>query len=100
MKKKLYIKPSSCVVRLNIKDQLLNKFMGNSAGAQVTTGEGGYSGDDQGAKQHTLFDDEEEGWEAYPKPHNPWDEYVNLNIVKAGSAHTGPAFLLDHKSNI
>lgn len=74
MKKKLYIKPSSCVVRLNIQGQLLDTFMGNSRGAQVTTGDEGYSGDDQAAKQHTLFDDEEEGWEAYPKPRSPWDE--------------------------
>ena len=73
MKKKLYIKPSSCVVRLNIQDQLLDEKMGNSRGAQVT-GDKGYEGDDQGAKQHTLFDDEEEGWEGYPKPHNLWDD--------------------------
>ncbi len=74
MKKKLYIKPSSSVVHLNIHDQLLDEMMGNSRGAQVTTGDGGYKGDEQGAKQHTLFDDEEEDWEAYPKPHNLWDD--------------------------
>ena len=73
MKKKLYMKPSSCVVRLNIQSQLLDTFMGNSRGAQVSTGEEGYSGDDQGAKRNTLTD-EEEGWEAYPKPRNLWDE--------------------------
>ena len=71
MKKKLYIKPSSCVVRLNIQDQLLDEKMGNHSLPHV--GEG-YEGDDQGAKQHTLFDDEEDGWEGYPKPHNLWDE--------------------------
>ena len=71
MKKKLYIKPSSCVVRLNIQDQLLDEKMGNHSLPHV--GEG-YEGDDQGAKQHTLFDDEEEGWEGYPKPHNLWDD--------------------------
>ena len=70
MKKKLYIKPSSCVVRLNIKEQLLDNKMGNSSLTHV--GEE-YEGDDQGAKQHTLID-EEEGWEAYPKPRSPWDE--------------------------
>lgn len=74
MKKKLYMKPSSCVVRLNIQDQLLNTFMGNSRGAQVSTSEEGFSGGDQGAKKYTLTDDEEEGWEAYPKPRNLWDE--------------------------
>lgn len=71
MKKKLYIKPSSCVVRLNIQDQLLDEKMGNHSLPHV--GEG-YEGDDQGAKQHTLFDDEEDGWEGYPKPHNLWDD--------------------------
>lgn len=72
MKKKIYMKPSSSVVRLNIQDQLLNQFMGNSAGAQVE--EGGYSGEDQGAKRRTLIDDEEEGWETFPKQRNLWDD--------------------------
>ena len=71
MKKKLYMKPLSCVVRLNIQEQLLNDKMGNNSGPHA--GEG-YEGDDQGAKQHTLTDEEEDGWEAYPKPHNLWDE--------------------------
>ena len=71
MKKKLYIKPSSCVVRLNIQDQLLDEKMGNKSAPHV--GEG-YEGGDQAAKQHTLFDDEEEGCDAYPKPHNLWDD--------------------------
>jgi len=73
MKKKLYVKPSSSVVHLNIQDQLLNTFMENSAGAQVSTGEGGYSGDDQGAKRYTL-PDEEDGWDNFTKSHTPWDE--------------------------
>lgn len=70
MKKKLYIKPSSCVVRLNIQDQLLDEKMGNHSGPHA--GEE-YEGDDQAAKRYTLTD-EEEGWEAYPKPRNLWDE--------------------------
>lgn len=70
MKKKLYMKPSSCVVRLNIQDQLLDEKMGNHSGPHA--GEG-YEEDDQAAKRYTLTD-EEEGWEAYPKPRSPWDE--------------------------
>lgn len=71
MKKKLYMKPSSCVVRLNIQDQFLDDKMGNHSGPHASEG---YEGEDQGAKKYTLTDDEEEGWEAYPKPRNLWDE--------------------------
>jgi len=71
MKKKLYIKPSSCVVRLNIQDQLLDAKMGNQSGPHA--GEG-YEGGDQAAKRNTLIDDEEEGWETFPKQRNLWDD--------------------------
>lgn len=71
MKKKLYMKPSSSVVRLNIQDQLLDEKMGNHSGPHASEG---YSGDDQAAKRNTLTDEEEEGWEAFPKPRSPWDE--------------------------
>ena len=70
MKKKIYLKPSSNVIRLNINDQLLDNKMGNQSLPHA--GEG-YKGDDQGAKQYTL-PDEEDGWEGYPKPHNLWDD--------------------------
>ncbi len=71
MKKKLYIKPSSSVVRLNIQDQLLDEKMGNHSGPHASEG---YEGEGQGAKKYTLTDEEEEGWEAFPKPRSPWDE--------------------------
>lgn len=51
MKKKLYKKPASNVIRLNIKDQLLDNKMGNHS--LPHTGEG-YEGEDQGAKQYTV----------------------------------------------
>ena len=71
MKKKLYMKPSSSVVRLNIQDQLLDEKMGNHSGPHASEG---YEGEGQGAKKYTLTDEEEEGWEAFPKPRSPWDE--------------------------
>ena len=70
MKKKLYIKPSSCVVRLNIHDQLLDEKMGNQSAPHV--GEG-YEGGDQGAKRYTLSD-EEDGWSTIPKSNSLWDD--------------------------
>ena len=70
MKKKIYLKPSSNVIRLNIKDQLLDNKMGNNSPAHV--GEG-FEGDDQGAKKYTL-PDEEDGWGTIPKSHSPWDD--------------------------
>lgn len=70
MQKKIYLKPSSNVIRLNIKDQLLDNKMGNHSLPHA--GEG-YDGDEQGAKRYTL-PDEEEGWETFPKSHSPWDD--------------------------
>ncbi len=70
MKKKIYLKPSSNVIRLNIKDQLLDNKMGNNSPAHV--GEG-FEGDGQGAKRYTL-PDEEDGWDTFPKSHSPWDD--------------------------
>lgn len=63
MKKKLYMKPSSSVVRLNIQDQLLDEKMGNHSGPHV--GGDSYEGDEQGAKRYTLSD-EEDGWSTIP----------------------------------
>jgi len=66
MKKKLYKKPSSYVIRLNIKDQLLDNKMGNtSPGAHV--GES-YDGDGQGSKEFTP-----DGWEDDSNSFNPWE---------------------------
>lgn len=70
MKKKLYKKPASNVIRLNIKDQLLDNKMGNHS--LPHTGEG-YEGEDQGAKQYTL-PDEEDGWDTFPKSNSLWDD--------------------------
>lgn len=70
MKKKIYLKPSSNVIRLNIKDQLLDNKMGNHSLPHA--GEG-YEGEDQGAKRNTLTD-EEEGWDTFPKQRNLWDD--------------------------
>ena len=70
MKKKLYKKPASNVIRLNIKDQLLDNKMGNHSLPHV--GEG-YEGDDQAAKHYTQPDNEE-GWETFPKSRSPWDD--------------------------
>lgn len=70
MKKKIYLKPSSYVIRLNINDQLLDNKMGNHSFAHA--GEG-YDGDDQGAKKHTL-PDEEDGWDTFPKSNSLWDD--------------------------
>ena len=70
MKKKIYLKPSSNVIRLNIKDQLLDNKMGNHSLPHVGDR---YEGDDQGAKRYTLPDNEE-GWETFPKSRSPWDD--------------------------
>lgn len=70
MKKKLYRKPSSNVIHLNIKDQLLDNKMGNHSLPHA--GEG-YEGGDQAAKQYTLTD-EEEDWDSSSKSHSPWDD--------------------------
>ena len=69
MKKKLYKKPASYVIQLNIKDQLLDNKMGN----QSLPHAGEYEGDEQGAKRYTL-PDEEDGWDTFPKSHSPWDD--------------------------
>ena len=70
MKKKIYLKPSSYVIRLNINDQLLDNKMGNQSLPHV--GEG-YEGDEQGAKRYTLSD-EEDGWDTIPKSNSLWDD--------------------------
>lgn len=70
MKKKLYIKPSSCIVRLNIQDQLLDEKMGNHSGPHASEG---YEGEGQGAKKYTLTD-EEDGWSTIPKSNSLWDD--------------------------
>ncbi|MDY4668071.1 MAG: hypothetical protein SO359_09200 [Prevotella sp.] len=71
MKKKLYRKPSSNVIHLNIKDQLLDNKMGNtSPGAHVGDG---HSGGEQAAKRYTLTD-EEEDWDTSSKSNSPWDD--------------------------
>ncbi len=70
MKKKLYKKPASYVIQLNIKDQLLDNKMGNHSLPHV--GES-YEGDEQGAKRYRL-PDEEDGWGTIPKSHSPWDD--------------------------
>ena len=70
MKKKLYRKPSSNVIHLNIKDQLLDNKMGNHS---LTHAGEGYEGDGQAAKQYTLTD-EEEDWDTSSKSNSPWDD--------------------------
>lgn len=70
MQKKIYLKPSSNVIRLNIKDQLLDNKMGNHS---LPHAGDSYEGGDQGAKRYTL-PDEEEGWETFPKSRSPWDD--------------------------
>ena len=72
MKKKIYLKPSSNVIRLNIKGQILGNNLGNHSLPHVGD-EGDYSGDQQGAKRYTL-PDEEEGWDTFPKSNSPWDD--------------------------
>lgn len=65
MKKKIYLKPSSYVIRLNIKDQLLDNKMGNQSLPHA--GEG-YEGDGQGSKEFTS-----DGWEDDSNSFNPWE---------------------------
>lgn len=65
MKKKLYKKPSSYVIRLNIKDQLLDNKMGNQSLPHA--GEG-YEGDDQASKEFTP-----DGWVDDSNSFNPWE---------------------------
>lgn len=71
MKKKIYLKPSSNVIRLNINDQLLDNKMGNQSLPHV--GGDSYEGDEQGAKRYTLSD-EEDGWSTIPKSNSLWDD--------------------------
>lgn len=68
MQKKIYLKPSSNVIRLNIKDQMLDNNFGNHSLPHV--GES-YEGDDQGAKHYTQ---PYEGWDTIPKTHSLWDD--------------------------
>lgn len=70
MKKKIYLKPSSNVIQLNIKDQMLDNNFGNHSLPHV--GES-YEGDEQGAKRYTLSD-EEDGWSTIPKSNSLWDD--------------------------